>query len=125
MLDTEAVAQSALSRWQIVGESASISSWDRIGDAIGSHFCTGGVISEAVVVSSTNVIECVVSEFPDWELVRHDVMGVIELGWSVTVLIPLGSMGSAHETLRGSAAFLQGWWVRKDNELGFTRQEIA
>lgn len=125
MLNTEAVAQSALSRWQIVGESASISSWDKIGDAIGSHFCTGSVIAEAVVVSSTNVIECVVSEFPDWELVRHDVMGVIELGWSVTVLIPLRSLGSAHETLRGSAALLQGWWVRKDNELGFTGQEIA
>lgn len=119
------VASSALSRWMTVGHSATVVSWDEMSESVGPFECGSGAIVEAVVVPSTNVIECVVSEGTDWALVLSQVNEVINLGWTVTVLAPLNEMGAAHEGLRGSSARLQGWWQRAGHEMNFGRMEIA
>jgi hypothetical protein len=122
---TDSVATSALTRWLGVGQSATVVPWDLLTEQVGSFACDCAAITDAIVVPSTRTIECVVNEEADWALVLGQVSGVIELGWTVTVLTPLSEMGAAHEGLRGSRALLQGWWLRTNQEMHFGRTEIA
>lgn len=121
----DSVANSALSRWITVGYSATVVPWEEVGAGAGEFKCGGGAIVEAVVVPSTNVIECIVPEKTDWALVFDQVSVAINVGWTVTVLTPLNEMGAAHEGLRGSHARLQGWWQRAGRETCFGRIEVA
>ena len=121
----DSVANSAVSRWRTVGYSATVLSWNEMSESVGLFRSGSGSIVEAVVVPSTKVIECVVSEETDWALVLSQVTEVINLGWTVTVLAPLNEMGAAHEGLRGSNARLQGWWQRAGHEMNFSRTELA
>ncbi len=123
MTAIDSVASSALSRWMTLGHPATVVPWEEVNQSIDHVECRA--IVEAVVVPSTKVIECVVSESADWELVLTQVRGVIDRGWTVTVLAPLSEMGAAHEGLRGSNARLQGWWLRAGHEMHFSRLEIA
>lgn len=125
MTAIDSVAQSVVLRWRTLGHPATVVPWEEV-DVGGGHFeCGDRAIVEAVVVPSTNVIECVVSESADWSLVLAQVRGVIDLGWTVVVLAPLPEMGAAHEGLRGSSARLQGWWLRTGDDMHFSRMEIA
>jgi hypothetical protein len=119
------VADSALVRWLMVGHSATVVSWAQIREEIGDFTCEEGVISEAILIPSNKVIECVVPEEADWGVVLGQVTAVIDLGWRVTVLTPLKEMGAAHQGLRGSTACVQGWWQNEDAEMRFSRTEIA
>jgi hypothetical protein len=121
----DSVAQSALSRWTNVGHSATVVSWGEMSESTGPLVHDSGSIVEAVVVPSSMIIECVVSEETDWALVRNEVTNIINLGWMVTVLTPLSEIGAAHEGLRGSSARLQGWWQRAGHDMKFSRMEIA
>lgn len=125
MTAIDSVASSALSHWMTLGHSATVVPWDEVDGGNGRYECSDKAIVEAVVVPSTKVIECVVSESADWALVLTQVRGVIDLGWSVIVLAPLSEMGAAHEGLRGSSARLQGWWRRAGDDMHFSRIEIA
>jgi hypothetical protein len=70
-------------------------------------------------------VECVLTASPDWDEVYRGVNELLGKGWSVTVLAPLRSLGSAHDALSGLTAVLQGWWVRDDEKLHFSTEEIA
>jgi hypothetical protein len=44
-------------------------------------------------------------------------------GWSVSALLPMHSLGAAHQALRGLSIHLQGWWTPDDERLRFTSPE--
>jgi len=123
MSDVDEVAKSAATRWEAVGESATVVKWTELENTFGITESGTHTIREAVVVRSAKCVECVLVDAPDWELVKRDVVAIAAGGWAVTVLTHLSALGSAHQELRGSAATLQGWWKMANSELGFSQME--
>jgi hypothetical protein len=112
-------------RWKDVGASADLCSWPSLAGRLGFDGFVGQGIEQAIIIPRALRIECVVTAKPDWEDVYRSVHRLLGEGWGVTVVAPLASLGTAHESLSGLAATLQGWWIRNDHELHFSTEEIA
>ncbi|ABK02381.1 hypothetical protein Arth_0984 [Arthrobacter sp. FB24] len=112
-------------RWKDVGEEADLVSWSSVVAQLGLNDLTHRGIAQAVLVRHALRVECVLTPAPNWDEVYRGVNELLDKGWDVTVLAPLGSLGTAHEALSGLAAVLQGWWVRDDQRLHFSTEEIA
>jgi hypothetical protein len=112
-------------RWKDIGENADLVSWCSLVDRLGLDDLADQGISQAVLIPHALRIECVLTPTPNWEEVYRGVHTLLNKGWGVTVLAPLASLGTAHATLSGLTATLQGWWVRNDRELHFSTEEIA
>ncbi|WP_312099862.1 hypothetical protein [Corynebacterium dentalis] len=112
-------------RWKDIGSSADLLSWASLAGRLGFDEIVCQGIEQAVIIPRAVRIECVVTGKPDWENVYRSVHRLLDEGWGVTVLAPLASLGTAHESLSGLAATLQGWWIRNDHELRFSTEEIA
>jgi hypothetical protein len=112
-------------RWKDIGEEADLISWTSLAGRLGFDGIADKGIDQAVLIPHALRVECVLTSTPDWEDVYRSVHKLLDEGWGVTVLAPLASLGSAHESLSGLAATLQGWWMRNDHELHFSTEEIA
>jgi hypothetical protein len=112
-------------RWKDVGANADLISGTSLAGRLGFDEIAGQGIDQAVIIPRALRIECVVTGTPDWEDVYRSVHRLLDEGWGVTVLAPLASLGTAHESLSGLAATLQGWWIRNNHELHFSTEEIA
>lgn len=119
----ESIGKVVCERWKDVGENAALVRWGDLQLHLGLKKSSTRGILQAVVVWHLQKIECVVAPDPDWQDVQIGVGSLLQNGWTVTVLAPLNSLGSAHAGLGGTAASLQGWWSREDDQIHFTREE--
>lgn len=83
----------------------------------------GDVIKTAVVLPHLGRIECVLDDQADMRSAGDQLRALLSRGWSVNALLPMHSLGAAHEALRGLAIHLQGWWTPDDQRLRFTSPE--
>ncbi|WP_285038037.1 hypothetical protein [Plantibacter sp. lyk4-40-MEA-4] len=114
----------SLERWRVSGREASIVAWSNLVGSLGRDELHGAGVDEAVVVPASDTIELVIGSTCDWSSVADGVVALQEVGWSVTVLTALHSLGAAHHVLAGTDVHLQGCW-RNDTGWSFTPAEIA
>lgn len=120
------VAREAWKRWEESGHSAQAMRWDQFVQEFDEvKEWTHNGISDVVVARGVDSIDCLVEAYPDWPQVHCAVEWLSQHGWLVTVLTPLSELGTAHETLRGAKAEIQGWWERDDEFMRFTPHECA
>lgn len=60
-----------------------------------------------------------------WDAARQELLVLAGQGWAVNALVPLHTLGAAHEVFRGLPLRLQGWWERDDRDMAFTEPEVA
>jgi len=116
------IADAAQESWRVVGYRADVLKWDDAARQLGAE--AGAPIRFTVVVPEMKQIECVIdsnAELPDaWSALS----GLRSGGWIVRAILPVSSMGQAHEALRGLDISLQGWWRAGENALRFTSPEV-
>lgn len=118
------LSEEICNRWKLVGESPAVVDWERLTEQVGLQGCSESGISRAIFVADANIVECVVNVETDWTQVEAGVRGLVARGWAVNVLAHLSSLGSAHSSLSGSTASVQGWWTN-DKQLRFSGHELA
>ena len=124
--DTESqalgIADAARESWRVVGHRADVLKWDDAAGQLGA--AVGAPIRFTVVVPKMKQIECVLdanAELPD---ARPALSALRSGGWIVRAILPVASMGRAHEALRGLDISLQGWWCTEERALRFTSPEV-
>jgi hypothetical protein len=115
------VAAAAQESWRVLGETSQVVDWTVIASALKIE--PGEVIKAAVVLPQLMRIECVLDDRPDMRRAGEQLSALLLRGWTVSALLPLPAMGSAHQALRGLGIHLQGWWTSDDDRLRFTSPE--
>ena len=95
--------------------------WSIIASALGID--AGEVIKTAIVLPHLRRIECVLDDQADMRRAEAQFQALLLRGWSVNALLPIRSLGEAHQALRGLRIHLQGWWTLADDRLRFTSPE--
>jgi hypothetical protein len=116
-----AVAAAAQENWRGLGEASEVVDWSVIASALGIE--PGEVIKTAVVLPQLRRIECVLDDEADMRHAGEQLRALLVRGWSVNALLPMHSLGAAHQALRGLRIHLQGWWTPADDRLRFTSPE--
>ena len=116
-----AVAAAAQENWRGLGEASQVVDWPVIASALGIE--PGEVIKTAVVLPRLGRIECVLDDQADMRRAGEQLRALLVRGWSVNALLPIRSLGAAHQALRGLGIYLQGWWTPDDERLRFTSPE--
>jgi len=115
------VAAAAQEYWRGLGETSQVFDWAVIASALGIE--PGEVIKTAVVLPQLGRIECVLDDRTDMRRAGEQLSALLVRGWSVNALLPMQSLGAAHQALRGLRIHLQGWWAPDDQRLRFTSPE--
>jgi hypothetical protein len=115
------VAAAAQENWRGLGEASQVVDWTVIASALGIE--PGDVIKTAIVVPHLGHIECVLDDQADMRHAGEQLRALLVRGWSVNALLPMRSLGIAHQALRGLTIHLQGWWSPDDKRLRFTSPE--
>jgi hypothetical protein len=115
------VAAAAQENWRGLGEASQVVDWTVIASALGIE--PGEVIKTAVLVPHLSRIECVLDDQVDMQRAGEQLRALLACGWSVNALLPMRSLGIAHQALRGLTIHLQGWWSPDDKRLRFTSPE--
>jgi hypothetical protein len=116
-----AVAAAAQENWRVLGEVSQIVDWPIIASALGIE--PGEVIKTAIVLPQLGRIECILDDQADMRHAEEQLRELLVRGWSVNALLPMHSLGAAHQALRGLRIHLQGWWKPDDERLRFTSLE--
>lgn len=115
------VAAATQETWRGLGETSEVVDWSVIASAIGIE--PGDVIKTAIVLPQLGRIECVLDDQADIQRAAEQLHALLARGWSVNALLPIHSLGAAHQALRGLKIHLQGWWTPDDERLRFTSPE--
>lgn len=115
------VAAAAQENWRGLGEISEVVDWSIIASALGID--AGEVIKTAIVLPHLRRIECVLDDQADMRRAEAQFQALLLRGWSVNALLPIRSLGEAHQALRGLRIHLQGWWTLADDRLRFTSPE--
>ena len=115
------VAAAAQENWRGLGEASRVVDWPVIAAALGIE--PGEVIKTAVVLPRLGRIECVLDDQADMRRAGEQLRALLVRGWNVNALLPMHSLGAAHQALRGLSIHLQGWWTPGDERLRFTSPE--
>lgn len=115
------VAAAAQENWRGLGEASEVVDWPVIASALGIE--PGEVIKTAVVLPQLGRIECILDDQADMRHAGEQLRALLVRGWSVNALLPMHSLGTAHQALRGLRIHLQGWWAPDDERLRFTSPE--
>jgi hypothetical protein len=115
------VAAAAHEAWRGLGETSQVLNWPAIASALGIE--PGEVIKTAVVLPQLGRIECVLDYKADLGRAAEQLRALLVLGWNVNALLPIRSLGAAHQALRGLEIHMQGWWTLDDERLRFTSPE--
>jgi len=78
--------------------------------------------SPSLVIPSIHRVENILSEYMFDALETEKYVEYRNNGLEVFVLVPLNTMGKAHETLRGCADWIQSWWF-ENKSVKFGRPE--
>lgn len=118
----DTVAAVAQETWQGLGETSEVVDWSVIASELGID--PGEVIKAAVVLPRLGRIECVIDDEAGLQHAAEQLDALLVRGWIVNALLPIHSLGAAHQALRGLKINLQGWWTPDDKRLRFTSPEI-
>lgn len=116
------VAAAAQESWRVAGEEASVVEWDAFVHALGLE--ADNAIAAAVVVPKEQLVECVVDATASLRDAMTNFSALVSEGWSVNALLPVASMGQAHQAWRGLNIHLQGFWSAEGRGLRFTSPEL-
>lgn len=110
---TDSVVDAACRAWEVNGEHPQVRRWSEVGPLIGDAPCPA--IRSVLVLAPSRRLECVLD--PDKGLAEavDEVASLVDRGWDVSALLPIASMGAAHEVFRGIRMALQGWWTAGDS----------
>jgi hypothetical protein len=115
------VAAAAQENWRGLGQASQIVDWIVVASALGIE--PGDTIKAAIVLPQLGRIECVLDDQVDMRRASDQLSALLRRGWSVSALLPVHALGTAHQALRGLSIQLQGWWAPEDKRLRFTSPE--
>jgi hypothetical protein len=118
------VGEAAVRAWHIVGEESQLVAWASLAEQLGNIVPTTA-LGPVILVPRLRHAECVLATATSWTSARHALRVLVDQGWVVNALVPLGELGTAHEVFRGLPLRLQGWWERDDRDMAFTDPEVA
>jgi hypothetical protein len=119
--DVTPVIEAARLAWEINGEQPEVRSGGEFGRAVG--ITAGPAIPSVLVLPNQRRVECVLDPERAVAEAVEEVATLVNGGWRVAALLPIQSLGAAHQAFRGLPMQLQGWW-RADGELKFTAPEV-
>jgi phage tail protein X len=133
-LTSEDVASAAKDAWRVVGQQADVVPWTSLARTLGltRHLSetepgaagAGPAMTAAVIVRTENLVECVIQSTDDFSAAARGFTAILEKGWGVNAIVPIGCMGTAHEAWRGLRIQMQGWWRASDRLPRFTAPEL-
>ncbi|MGW4528973.1 hypothetical protein [Amycolatopsis sp. NPDC004378] len=118
------VCDAAVRAWHVAGEESRLIAWASLAEQLGRSV-TGTALGSVVLVPRLRRVECVFTADEHWDVARQALLVLADQGWAVNALVPLHTLGAAHEVFRGLPVRLQGWWERDDRDMAFTEPEVA
>ncbi|HEY3472602.1 MAG TPA: hypothetical protein VGL47_46220 [Amycolatopsis sp.] len=118
------VGEAAVRAWHVAGEESQLVPWASLAEHLGNTVAATA-LGPVILVPRLRHAECVLATAEPWMSARHALRALVDQGWVVNALVPLGELGTAHEVFRGLPLRLQGWWERDDRVLAFTDPEVA
>ena len=118
------VAQAAALKWRVAGHSCSVVTPSDLQQSLGLDRSASEWIAALVVLPDLNSIECVMGSWADQDSVAASMRLLIDRSIKVNAILPVGSLGAAHERLRGLSITVQGWWQEATGPK-FTSAEVV
>lgn len=116
------VAEAAVQAWKAAGEDVLVLPWAQLAKALS---CDVEVTdADWVVVRNRRQVECVVEHEKALDRLRSVFEAFLLHGWQPSAVVPLHTMGAAHDAFGGLPVHLQGW-LERDDRPRFTAPEIA